>query len=161
MQKLINQIERWAEDRDLITGSTPENQKLKLLEEVGELSEGINRKNIELIKDGIGDCFIVCVVLAKQSGQSLSSLSFNKEMFNGFKFNTYYLSEGLADVIALNTAPTKRRFLRLIGVLNALCVYYRLTLEECVQYAYNQIKDRKGKMIDGVFVKEEDLRNGE
>ena len=28
---------------------------------------------------------------------------------------------------------------------------------DCVQHAYEQIKDRKGKMIDGVFVKEEDL----
>lgn len=30
MQLLINQIEQWAEDRALIAGSTPENQKLKL-----------------------------------------------------------------------------------------------------------------------------------
>lgn len=29
--------------------------------------------------------------------------------------------------------------------------------ENCLQIAYDAIKDRKGKMIDGVFVKEEDL----
>lgn len=28
---------------------------------------------------------------------------------------------------------------------------------DCVQYAYEQIKDRKGRMINGVFVKEGDL----
>ena len=27
-------------------------------------------------------------------------------------------------------------------------------IEECLEQAYNEIKDRKGKMIDGVFVKE-------
>ena len=32
-----------------------------------------------------------------------------------------------------------------------------LTLEECLQTAYVEIVDRKGKMIDGVFVKEGDL----
>ena len=32
-----------------------------------------------------------------------------------------------------------------------------LTLKDCLQVAYNDIKDRKGKMIDGVFVKEADL----
>jgi NTP pyrophosphatase (non-canonical NTP hydrolase) len=32
-----------------------------------------------------------------------------------------------------------------------------LTMEECLQVAYNDIKDRKGRMIDGVFVKESDL----
>jgi hypothetical protein len=30
-------------------------------------------------------------------------------------------------------------------------------MEECLEVAYNDIKDRKGKMIDGVFVKESDL----
>ena len=30
-----------------------------------------------------------------------------------------------------------------------------LTLEHCMSVAYNDIKDRKGKMISGVFVKEE------
>ena len=28
------------------------------------------------------------------------------------------------------------------------------TMEECLQIAYNDIKDRKGKMVDGIFVKE-------
>ena len=32
-----------------------------------------------------------------------------------------------------------------------------LTLEECLETAYNEIADRKGKMVNGVFVKEEDL----
>ena len=32
-----------------------------------------------------------------------------------------------------------------------------LTLEECVQAAYDEIKGRTGKMVDGVFVKSSDL----
>ena len=32
-----------------------------------------------------------------------------------------------------------------------------LTLTQCLQKAYDDIKDRKGMMIDGVFVKEEDV----
>ena len=32
-----------------------------------------------------------------------------------------------------------------------------LSVEECLEYAYNEIKDRKGEMVNGVFVKEEDL----
>jgi len=31
-----------------------------------------------------------------------------------------------------------------------------LTLTECLEVAYNDIKDRKGRMVDGVFVKEGD-----
>ena len=32
-----------------------------------------------------------------------------------------------------------------------------LTLEHCLAKAWNDIKDRKGKMVDGVFIKEADL----
>jgi|TARA_R110000744_G_scaffold81871_5_gene160857 NTP pyrophosphatase (non-canonical NTP hydrolase) len=32
----------------------------------------------------------------------------------------------------------------------------KLTLNECLEVAYNDIKDRKGRMVDGVFVKEDD-----
>ena len=32
-----------------------------------------------------------------------------------------------------------------------------LSLHHCLDVAYNDIKDRKGRMIDGVFVKEGDL----
>ena len=33
----------------------------------------------------------------------------------------------------------------------------KLSIEECLQVAYDDIKDRKGRMIDGIFVKEADL----
>ena len=32
-----------------------------------------------------------------------------------------------------------------------------LSVEECLETAYNEIADRKGKTVNGVFVKEEDL----
>jgi NTP pyrophosphatase (non-canonical NTP hydrolase) len=31
-----------------------------------------------------------------------------------------------------------------------------LSIQECLGHAYNDIKDRKGRMVDGVFVKEAD-----
>jgi len=34
-----------------------------------------------------------------------------------------------------------------------------LSLATCMEKAWQDIKDRKGKMVDGVFVKEEDLDN--
>lgn len=41
--------------------------------------------------------------------------------------------------------------------LMIISLFEGLRFKDCVQHAYDQIKDRKGKMIDGVFVKEEDL----
>lgn len=45
----------------------------------------------------------------------------------------------------------------IIVVLINLAVRNNLTLEECMEHAYNDIKDRKGMMISGTFVKEKDL----
>lgn len=44
-----------------------------------------------------------------------------------------------------------------VVVLVIMAAQKGLTLEECIDYAYNEIKDRKGKMVDGVFIKEQDL----
>ena len=99
MQELINKIEQWAEDRNLINGSDAKNQFHKLIQECGELSDSICKQKDA--SDDVGDIFVVLVILCKQ--------------------------------------------------LN-------LDFERCVQVAYNDIKDRKGKMIDGVFVKESDLK---
>lgn len=42
-------------------------------------------------------------------------------------------------------------------VLTILARQLGTSIEECADFAYNEIKDRKGKMINGVFVKESDL----
>jgi len=100
MQTIFTQIEQWAYDRNLIKGSTQQAQLGKLMEEIGELAKGINKKNTPQIIDGIGDCLVVLTILARQIDWPL---------------------------------------------------------EGCAIVAYEEIKDRKGKMIDGVFVKESDL----
>ena len=41
-------------------------------------------------------------------------------------------------------------------VLINIMVRNDLTMKECLAVAYDDIKDRKGKMIDGIFVKEGD-----
>ena len=40
-------------------------------------------------------------------------------------------------------------------VLCNIAARNRLRLRDCYQEAYDDIKDRKGKMVDGMFVKEE------
>lgn len=42
----------------------------------------------------------------------------------------------------------------IIVVLINIAERNNLTIEECLEVAYDDIKDRKGTMIDGVFIKE-------
>ncbi|NBP66127.1 MAG: hypothetical protein EBU66_15880 [Bacteroidetes bacterium] len=96
--KITSDILQWAEERGIFGKATPQTQFIKLIEELGELSQGIQKNDIELIEDSIGDCVVVLTILS--------------EMYN-------------------------------------------LSIDECLESAYNQIKNRKGKMENGVFKKDD------
>ena len=169
MKQLIQQIEQWAEDRNLIKGSTPQKQMLKLMEEFGELCGGIAKNKPEVIKDSIGDCFVVLVILTNQLGIS-ENVDFNIETiieeYDDGKFETSNEEQLLEAVrnlggIAMPISSGWKITIEWIDLffinLIIVALLNNLNFKDCVQHAYDQIKDRKGKMIDGVFVKEEDL----
>lgn len=91
-------ITSWANDRNIINGSTAPHQFLKLIEEIGELAGNLARG--KPIDDDIGDSMVVLNNLAEMQGYSAG---------------------------------------------------------HCLNIAYDDIKNRTGRMINNVFVKEEDL----
>ena len=48
-----------------------------------------------------------------------------------------------------------------VVTLIILAQQHGMTLEECLQYAYDEIKGRTGKTINGTFIKSEDLETPE
>ena len=98
LQTLIKKVISWHHDRNLIKGSSDKDQTLKLLQELGELSDSVCKGKD--IKDDIGDMLVVMLNITSRNNVSL---------------------------------------------------------EECLAKAWEDIKDRKGRMIDGIFVKETDL----
>lgn len=55
------EILRWAEARKIIPNGTPTSQLLKAVSEMGELADAEGKRNIEMIKDAIGDV-MVCLI---------------------------------------------------------------------------------------------------
>lgn len=100
----LNDIREWANARNIILGATPHAQFVKLIEEIGELAEGIAKSRLEAVKDGIGDAVVVLTVLAAQ---------------------------------------------------------HNLYIEDCIEAAWQEIKDRKGRMVNGTYIKNEDLPDAE
>ena len=49
--------------------------------------------------------------------------------------------------------------IRAVAYLKSISKTLGYGFADCFEVAYNEIKDRKGKWIDGTFVKEEDLKN--
>lgn len=45
-----------------------------------------------------------------------------------------------------------------IVTLVGICTILKLDINDCIDIAYEEIKDRKGELIDGLFVKESDLK---
>ena len=90
-------VVRWASARNLIHGSDPKSQTIKLGEEFGELCAAVARGRTDEAVDAIGDMTVVLTILAAQLGTRI---------------------------------------------------------EDCQDAAWEQIKDREGRMVDGVFVKE-------
>ena len=164
-QRLVKQ---WAVDRNLIEGSKPEKQCMKLIEEYGELARGVAKKDEALIKDSIGDTLVVCIILAAQLGSD--SFSIDKLVFERTTLDVPDVSEktimrGATELGAISyfINVTNRDIDRCIGNIYALCdtlaeiaYLYKWTLADCLQAAYNEIKDRKGKMVDGIFIREGD-----
>ncbi len=60
-RELELQVVRWAEARKIIPNATPASQLMKLVSEVGELCDAEGKKNLDGIKDGVGDV-VVCLI---------------------------------------------------------------------------------------------------
>jgi len=94
---LVNKVIQWAKDRRIIENGDIKTQGLKLVSEVGELTDNLAKGKD--IRDDVGDCAVVLIIIAE---------------------------------------------------------IYGVSFEECLQFAYNEIKDRKGYLNEnGVFIKDE------
>lgn len=155
MNELIAKIEQWAEDRNIIKGSKPIDQAMKLFSEFGELADNVG-KGCDC-RDDIGDVFVVLTIMCKQAN---STLSLNIAELESLSLKKYVIELGLALNQFSYNCDTGGTFeddlLVIISSLSKIASLHNYTLQECVTIAYNDIKDRKGLMFNGVFIKESD-----
>lgn len=137
-------IIEWANERNLLFAENATKQKLKLLEETGELASAILKNDVKLQKDAIGDMFVVLVILNEQVK---SELSFNTNDFLLETKDIYEVIKQCAFIISSGELSTE------IIILNNVCNLLNLDIIECANLAWNEIKNRKGKTINGTFIK--------
>lgn len=157
MEELIKKVEQWSKDRNLHTAD-PNKQRLKLWEEFGELNASIARDDREGAIDAIGDMLVVMIIYKQQLGYGSNELFYPKNDNIDFLFRLD--STALIDYIGRGISDS-RSYIEGLGMVveNLTVLAYRLNtnLKECLAAAYDEIKDRRGKMVNGVFVKEYDL----
>ncbi len=131
-------VEGWAEVRGIYDQSTEDKQILKFAEELGEflIAETENEK-----MDAIGD-MAVCIVNANKFK------SLNIEII-GARYG-----KGIGDVCSF---VKFKSYSSAIEALMGLAHSEGFKFNDCLQMAWDEIKDRKGIMINGLFVKWENL----
>ena len=165
IQELVPLIHQWAKERKIYEQLTPFDELLKTHEEVGELIKACYDNDKPAIQDAIGDVMVTlinyCYII---DGDAVS-------FFGKYKKTTYdKYAKAIYTSITINET--------LSGLMRSACVYktkishttslcislifdclytladlYNTTLEECLNLAYNEIKDRKGKVINRKFIK--------
>ena len=142
LQELQLLILEWANDKDLLKFENAPKQRLKLLEEVGETAAAILKNNHEGVKDGIGDIFVVLVILSEQLSEEILFEMDGVEKDNDEDF-----------VFLFDNIINPKRLYFSLAYLNDICRKLNLDLTECANIAWSEIKDRKGQTIDGTFIK--------
>ena len=157
--ELKQKVEQWFVDRGL-DKAEPSKQFLKLMEETGELFEGIAKNDEALIKDAIGDIQVVLIGLEMQLENLSDDFELSaqdKDLLNWIQWlGVFAYTMQRSRIEEVREAAPALRFSK--GALTPIAQSFNTTLDECLEIAYNEIKDRKGKLINGVFVKEEDLK---
>lgn len=167
----------WAQLRNITKGAKAKRQRTKTWEELGELSEGMAKSNLELAKDSIGDCavttanVIACLSLdSVRIGQQATEIAAaRKDLFDTMDtddlLNCFIAHQA---IVKLGHDDNSHAFMPFVvnvednlaislAALEVLAGRLNLTFEECQDFAWNEIKDRKGMMINGTFVKEADV----
>ena len=163
--ELVTLTKKWFVDRDLEHGGRLDKQALKLSEEFGELCAGYLKQNEKLTKDSIGDCAVVVVGLAmliKEDVHSIFEESDNirrKDAMECFKLLNANISEFQLSQELASKETCRHNLVRAVAYLKSISNTLGYDFVDCFELAYNEIKDRKGRWIDGTFVKEEDLPN--
>jgi len=107
-------------------------------------------KNPEEVKDAIGDVNVTLIIVSK-----LAELKPSLEELG--KSNVFITANWIVEIfqkIARNK-DISIDVIRAQEALNRLAKENGLTLEVCTQSAYEVISKRTGKIVDGVFVKDE------
>lgn len=140
IEELVQLIQNWACERNIITGQSTTDGRLlptfKWPEDGGDLI-GQARKLQEEANEVLEAAAKITQAFSMKPGNFYPEL---QEQMLDDAFDE--LADGIGDTLV---------------VLVVICAGQGLDLRECLKIAYYDIKDRKGRMINGKFVKEENL----
>lgn len=168
----VTRIIDWAKDREIKEKGRLIKQLLKSDEENAELQNAIesyesgNKDALIQIKDSIGDIYVTLVVstylINERPYLTFRKIKTSKDQTVNVSWLYYIRELKSQDAKLFNVfTSTEATFIDIevrlasyVNFLDMIAQTYGLELVECVKYAYDTISKRKGKMVDGTFIKE-------
>ena len=127
-------VRQWAFDRGIYQSGDVKTQIIKLQEEVGELAKAILANNRDEVVDAIGDCVIVLTNLAGLAEHHFCDRCITCRGIGG-EISDQADELGLRSWIKCNDCGN-------------------LSIETCINKAFDEVKNRSGVMNNGTFVKD-------
>ena len=175
LETLIQNVEQWSRERGLDHADSRA-QFLKVVEEVGEVAGALAKGKNDALIDGIGDVAVTLIILGQQRLLSLNyCLGGSVDDYLANLVTKYWPDEKIQatdpkDIFAsiVNSigtmsleictkgAPLLASLIcSIIGALEILARRHSVTLEHCLDAAWQEIAHRTGKTVNGVFIKDE------
>ncbi len=130
MPQVTENIAKWHHDRNLVEGTTTWNQSKKLLEEFVELvAAQMPGQSHEAIANKVREW----VTALDKAGRIKTVQPENAQAA---------LKDAIGDMYVVQANISERE---------------EFSMADAAHAAYTEIKDRKGQMVDGMYVKEDDL----
>lgn len=159
-KELQAKTENWGYQRQITVNGKIPTQTLKFGEEMGELFEAMSD---EQVKDAIGDMVVVlCMITRLNKTHIFDCLTMEDQ---GEPVLNFPPAERLAANYGRMCSAVVREdheklnwiIKEFIVILELVAEMYGTSINECWNLAYDEIKDRKGRLLEnGNFVKEED-----
>ena len=166
IQELVPLIQEWAKEREIYEQLTSFDEILKTHEEVGELIKACYDDDRPAIQDAIGDVMVTLINYCYFKKIDFVKV-YEQIQYDDSEVINLYCALTVNDIIALflrdiiysSYKPLKVTIVRTVShilrELQNITINDNTTLEECLNIAYNEIKDRKGKIINRKFIKDE------
>ena len=170
-QEFVSNVQHWSTERGIYQHSTALAQALKGGSEAGELCDAAIKNDRDAAIDAVGDIAVCAVNMSEMAG--ISIIDVYSEAVGAMPRGLPHISLHDAAVVVLLQAGNLARAVSnhaggyadssdvmaeaagLIVALHAPVMAIDTTLEECCARAWNEIKDRKGRMVEGgAFVKD-------
>ena len=150
---------RWANEKGFMETTTADIQWNKMVEEASELLYALTNGTQAEVKDAIGDVLVTMFIRRKllntRVGQLQNMIGAQNEtktdcITDAIELLQHVLIIQHSDVHAIETIVMQDMY----RILDGIAKYYGTTVLACWKLAYAEISKRKGKVVNGVFIKD-------